>query len=99
MSEVETYFLVTIHPDGGLSTYTKLPEEPIQATRQATTDDIYRVSQQLVKELDNQLMTNRIVGALVELLTPPQPSQTVPDKVKEALKNRNIEVETEASTD
>jgi hypothetical protein len=89
---VETFFLVTVTPDGGFVTYTKMPEEPIEAARQATTHDVYMVSQQIVKELDQQMLVERIAMAVANALVP-APEPTVPDRLKDALKERGIDPE------
>ena len=88
--QAETYFLVILKEDGSFSTASELPEEGIEANRSATNNDVYTVAKQLVTEVENQLLTDRIVGSLVRLLTPPV-EETVADKVSEALKKREDE--------
>jgi len=96
--EVETFFLVTVTPEGGFITYTKMPDEPIEAARQATTGDVFSISQQIVKEIDQQLLTERIVNAVASVLAPAE-TPKVSAKVKSALKDRGIDPESIAPTE
>lgn len=89
---VETYFLVTVTPEGGFVTYTKLPEEELEAVRQATTADVFNVSKQIAQEIEQSILVDRIVNTLAQAINPPQP-ETVSDKVKDALKERGIDPE------
>ena len=89
---VDTYFLVTVTPEGGFVTYTKLPEEELVSTRQANTADVFNISKQIVAEIEQSILVERIVNTLAQAINPPQP-ETVSDKVKEALKDRGIDPE------
>lgn len=90
--DVETFFLVTVTPEGGFVTYTKLPEEELNATRQATTGDVFNISKQIVTEIEQSILVDRIVNTLAQAINPPAP-ETVSDKVKDALKERGIDPE------
>jgi hypothetical protein len=89
---VETYFLVTVTPEGGFVTYTKLPEEELEAVRQATTADVFNASKQIVQEIEQSILVDRIVNTLAQAINPPQEA-TVSNKVKDALKERGIDPE------
>ena len=88
--QAETYFIVILKEDGSFSTASEMPEEGIEANRPATNTDVYTVAKQLVTEIESQLLTDRIVGTLARLLTPPT-EETVADKVADALKKREDE--------
>jgi hypothetical protein len=88
----ETYFLTVITDEGGVVTYTELPETLPEITRKATTADVYTSSRQIVEEFDRAMLSNKILQDLIPLLVP-EKEPTVPDVVKEALKKRNINPE------
>jgi hypothetical protein len=92
--ELETYFVVLINKDGTFSTTNEVPEGAA-AARPANTLDIYNVSKQIVQEVDAQILTDRIVSAVSQVITASQasPNAEVPNKVKEALKERGIDPE------
>jgi hypothetical protein len=88
--EVETAFLVTLYADGTFSAGLDPAEIGVEVKRQATASDVLTVSQSLVKEIEHGQLTERIAVTLMQLLTPPA-QQTVPDSLKEKLKERGIE--------
>lgn len=90
--EVETYFLVTVTPEGGFITYTKLPEEELVAARQANTGDVFNVSKQIVTEIEQNILVDRIVNSLAAAINP-APTVPVSEKVKDKLKERGIDPE------
>lgn len=92
--EAETYFLVVINKDGTITTFSEMPEKLPEVERQANNVDVYQTAVQVVDEFNREILTNRIVSALVSVLNPPQ--ETVADKVKDALKKRNIDPESVA---
>ena len=91
MSSVETFFLLSINEDGSLTSYTTLPEELPEAKRQATTWDVYQTAKQIVEEFDRKMLVDQVVQGVVGALMPP--TQSVQDKVKDALKERGIDPE------
>jgi hypothetical protein len=91
--ELETYFVVLINKDGTFSTTNAIPEGA-EAGRPANTLDIYNVSKQIVQEVDAQILTDRIVSAVSQVIAAQAtPNADVPNKVKEALKERGIDPE------
>ncbi len=94
---VETYFLITVNEDGTLTSHTEIPAELPETKRQATTWDVYSTAKQIVEEFDRQLLVDRVVVGVVNALNPQVP--TVPDAVKEALKERGINPESTAPTE
>jgi beta-lactamase class A len=88
---VDTLFLIAINEDGTFTSFTTLPEELPTANRVATTYDVYQTCKQIADNFDTQILVDRITKAVVSALNPPQ--ETVQDKVKEALKKRNINPE------
>lgn len=91
MSNIETFFITVVNSDGTISTLTELPTESFEIARIATRFDVYQTSKQIVDEVEQSALVERIVAAMSQTLNPPV--QTVPDRVKEALKNRGIDPE------
>ncbi|CAB4137706.1 hypothetical protein UFOVP325_68 [uncultured Caudovirales phage] len=92
---VETYFLLTVNEDGTLTSYTEIPEELPEQKRVATNWDVYTTAKQIVEEFDRQLLVDRVVQGVVNVLVP-QAAPTPTDKVKDALKERGIDPESTA---
>lgn len=87
---IETAFTVLVHTDGTFSVMLENPVEPFEVQRQPSDYDVFHTSQQIVAEIEQQLLTNRIVNTLVQVLSP-QPEPTVADSIKEKLKERKAE--------
>lgn len=94
--EVETSFLVNVHTDGTFSV--NLEPETTEAKRLATTYDVFQTSQQIVKEIESQILVDRVVNAISSILMPPA-EQSVPDTLKEKLAERGIQPESSATTE
>ena len=88
--EIEFAFIVSQYTDGTFAAHLELPTEPLVAKRLATGVDVLQMSQTLVKEIETQTLTERIVGTLLQMLQPPVEEPTVPEAVKEKLKERGI---------
>ena len=88
---IDTVFTVAVHTDGTFAVQLEQPKEPLEAQRVATTYDVMQTSRAIVQEIDSQILVDRILSGLVTLLTPP--TDSVPDRVKEKLKERNIHPE------
>lgn len=87
--EIATAFLVTQYTDGSFSAGLDPKDLPVEVQRQATANDVLSICQSLVKEIEQAQLTERLAVTLAQLLTPPA-EQTVPDVVKEKLKERGI---------
>lgn len=95
MSEIETYFLVAINKDGTITTYSDLPEEPLERERSSTNYDVYETARQVVQEFESNLLADKVAGRMAAILAMSQP--TPADVVKDALKERNINPESPTS--
>jgi hypothetical protein len=93
--EIETAFLVNVHTDGTFSVSMELDESVVKVARTANTADVYQTSQQIVKEIDSQLLVDRIVNTFMAASAAAlaQQEQSIPDVVKEKLKERGINPE------
>lgn len=91
--EVEVAFLVLAHTDGTFAVKLENLTEPVEANRLANTGDVFGISQQIVKEIEQQLLVSRIVEALMP------PVQSVPDTIKEKLEERGIKPESVEPTE
>jgi hypothetical protein len=87
--EVETAFTVVLHTDGTFVANLEQLDEPVEVKRAATVNDLATVSAQLVKEIDEQQLVSRIANALASLMAP-APEMSIPEVLKEKLKERNI---------
>jgi len=82
-------FTVTLNEDGSLFTEPTPAGEDI--TRQATTFDIYQACKELVSEIDNQLLADRISKAVAARLQPVDQSADIKAKIIDALSDRGID--------
>lgn len=83
----QAQYTVTINDDGSVTTKSTPIEDGI--SRQATTFDIYQTSKELVSEIENRLLADRIAASVAARLNPQEPTYT--DKIKDALNDRGIE--------
>jgi hypothetical protein len=90
MKPVETFYTVILYTDGTMATTTDALEPTFIGQRPANVADIYTTSQQLVKEIDQQSLVSRIVQEIAKANPTPQ---SVPDRMKDALKSRGIDPE------
>jgi hypothetical protein len=95
--EAETYYLVVVNKDGGITTYTEIPEELPKVERVATNLDVFQNARQIVDEFEREILTGRIVQAMVAIMSQKEP--TPQEKVKDALKKRNINPESVTPVD
>jgi len=84
-------YTVTINEDGSLSTVSSEPGEDV--TRQATTFDIYQSSKELVSEIEQRLLSDRIAASVARLLKPVDASAEIKSKIIDALSDRGINPE------
>lgn len=100
MSEkkIITAFTIALHDDGSFMAQLEQPEAPLEIQRPATVADVLTVSKMVVKEIEMQEMTSRIVETFVGILQAGQP-QAPADVVKDALKERGIKPESPATTE
>jgi hypothetical protein len=96
MSEIETFFLITVNTDGTYTSYSEMPEVPPQANRPATTYDVYTASKQIAQDFDQNLLADLVVQKTLAALSAPQPSNL--DKIRAALKERGIDPESTHKT-
>jgi len=91
--QVDVAFLVLAHTDGTFAVKLEDLTAPVEAARIANTGDVFGISQQIVKEIEQQLLVSRIV----EALNPPV--QSVPEVIKEKLAERGIQAESTEPTE
>jgi hypothetical protein len=91
MSSVETYFIIHVNTNGSYTSSTAWPEQAPDVARVATTFDVYQACKQITAEFEAQILVDRITKSIANVLNPAVP--TTQDKVKEALKKRNIKPE------
>lgn len=94
--QVETWFFVAIQPDGQFQAHTKMPEEPIEAIRQATPKDIFDVCETITRNHEQQVLVDKIVSAVVDKLQPT--SEPISSRIAARLKERGLEPDSGDST-
>ena len=85
--QIQAAYSVVIKADGTLETI------PVTegVGRIASTYDIYQTSKQLVSEIDDFLLAERVAKAVVDALQPVNPSEQQRAKIAEALSERGID--------
>lgn len=90
--EAETFYIVVRGIDGSLVTLTEVPEEGLVAQRVANTGDMYETAKQIVHEVDTNDLAMRVANLVAGHLVPKE-APSVPDRLKDALKERGIDPE------
>jgi hypothetical protein len=88
MDKVKTYFFLTANEDGTIGTMADVPEPLPERTEQGNNYMLYELCKQIVDEFEAQILADRVARTVVGLLAPAQP--TVPDIMKDALRERGI---------
>jgi len=86
---VQAAYTVGIKSDGTIFTEILEPNDAIQ--RKATNFDIYQTSKELVSNIESQLLSDRIVHAVVKALQPKNETEEIKARVLDALNDRGIE--------
>lgn len=87
--QVETWFFVAIQPDGQFQAHTRMPDEPIEALRQATSKDIFDVCETITRNHEQQVLVDKVVAAVVDALKPT--TEPVSSRIAARLKERGLE--------
>jgi hypothetical protein len=87
--EVEFYYIVAIEKDGTIQTFREVPAEGIEAERPFNTLDIFKVSKEIVADIEAQLLADRVIHGVMSVLD--NREKSVSEKVSEALKSRGVE--------
>lgn len=82
-------YIVTINDDGTITTESVGLDKGV--SRVATTFDIYQSSKELVSEIDNQLLADRIAKSVMFYMQPKDPSAETRAKIIDALNDRKQE--------
>ena len=88
MTDVNYNFLVEVMLDGAIRIHPSAPGTIEEVTRAATPVEIVATALKLAHDLDQQILIERITDTLMNNLVPPV--ETVPDQVRDALKERGI---------
>jgi hypothetical protein len=86
--DVEFFFIVAVEKDGTIQTYREMPES-IEAERPFNTLDVFKVSKEIVSDIESQLLADRVINGVLTVLNSRE--QTVSEKVAHALKERGVE--------
>ena len=87
--EVEFYFIMAVEKNGTIQTFREIPAEGIEAERPFNTLDIFKVSKEVVADIEAQLLADRVVQGVLSVLD--NRERSVSDKVADALKARGVE--------
>lgn len=89
MPDIRFQYTVSVNEDGSVLIDPTIPEDKKDViSREATAIDIIDASRKLVADLERQITLDTINSAISSLSPAPEP--TVPETVKEALKERGI---------
>ena len=86
--KVVAAFTVLLNEDGSIATKPVEPSDTV--ARNATTFDIYQASKELVSEIENQLLAERIAKLVIANIQPIDPSAEIKSKIIDALSDRGI---------
>lgn len=89
--KAETYFIAVVTEDGKILTFPEMPEEGIETNRPVNNYDVYTTAKQVVDEFESSILAQKVAETVLRVLNPVEPS--VPDRVKDALKERGIKTE------
>ena len=89
--KAETYFIAAIAEDGQILTFPEMPEDGIETKRPVNNYDVYTTAKQIVDEFEQSILAQKVAETVLRAINPTQP--TVPDRVKDALKERGIKTE------
>jgi hypothetical protein len=95
--EIETVIAIVIHTDGTFRAELEQLDTPLKGSRNANVNDVYKVSQDIITEIKNQQLTDRIVGTWLQVMASQQQPSTS-SVVSDALKERGIQPESSAET-
>lgn len=87
--EVEFYYIMAVQKDGTIQTFREIPAEGLEAERPFNTLDIFKVSKEVVADIEAQLLADRVTQGVLSVLDTRQ--QSVSEKVADALKARGVE--------
>lgn len=82
-------YIVTINSDGSISTESVGLDKGVE--RVASTFDIYQTSKELVSEIEQQLLADRVARRVVTALQPRDESAETRAKILDALNERKKE--------
>ena len=85
-------FLVTVDESGNVKTWADFPTLPIDSTHDATINDVYKASKDIVAEIEAQFLAER-VGHVIARTLVPQPDASASSRIREALDKRKDEGE------
>lgn len=82
-------YTVVMRADGTLTTHVAPVDDEVE--RRASRYDIFTSSKELVTDIENQLLADRIATAVAAKLTPPDSAEELKGKLLNALSERGIE--------
>lgn len=91
MSTTDTYFLVVVSSDGGITTFNKIPDEVPEPSHLATNWDVFQAAKQIVAEYESTLLADRVARTVLSALSPQVDNTS--EKIAAKLKERGIDPE------
>lgn len=86
--KAETYFIAAVGEDGRITTMPEMPEGGIEVARPITNYDVYQTAKQIVDEFESSILAQKVAEVVAGMLLPTE--ESVPDRIKDALKERGI---------
>lgn len=92
-NKVKTYFVVSLGDNGLVTTWPALPDDGIESERPVNNYDIYTAAKQIVDEFESSILAQKVADTVLNSLNKSEP--TTADKIKDALKERGINPDSE----
>jgi hypothetical protein len=87
-NDLDFYFVVAVEKDGNIQTYKELPEG-VKSDRPASTFDIYKVSKEIVSDIEAQLLADRVISGVMNAMT--QRELSFQERIATNLQERGVE--------
>jgi hypothetical protein len=91
--EVKAYFVVSLGESGVVTTYPAMPEDGFTTERATNNWDIYSAAKQIVDEFESSILAQKVADTVLAAIGK-DVETSVPEKLKEALKERGIKPDT-----
>lgn len=79
-------FVVYLDDNGSVSNFGAAEDQDTEITRY----DIYRACREIAMVIEQDMVVDGVIRAMVQILTPPNPEAEAKARVAEALKERNV---------
>lgn len=92
--EVKAFFVVSLGESGVVTTYPEFPTDGFTSERPVNNWDIYSAAKQIVDEFESSILAQKVADTVMAAIGKDNPI-SVPEKLKDALKERGIKTDSE----